>query len=97
MSEVVTLSEISLLPDLSKYRDSLEIYFIEHWTVEKFFALRKYCRISVYRLNFLIVLADGLDYGKINTMSNPRILLSFRKRASDDMGFVYVSVDRKGW
>lgn len=97
VNELTSLSEIALDHNLDHYKDDLQVYFLQHWTVGKFFALRKQQCISIFNLKFLIVLSEGVTYEKLHVAPNPRIILSFRKRASDDIGFVLVFVDKKGW
>lgn len=95
--ELLSLSDIAFTYDLEQYKDSLEVYFLKHWTIGRFYAQRKGAVISQNSLRFLIVFVDGLSWAALNQMSDPRIVLSFRKRASDNIGFVLVDVDKKGW
>lgn len=97
LAELLSLSDCAFVFNLDQYKESLQVYFRQDWTVDKFFAVRKGSCLCIHDLRFLIILSDGLDYGKINRMSDPRLILSFRKREADDIGFVLVTVDKKGW
>lgn len=97
ITEFLSLSDVAYVHDLSRESADLEVYFLQNWTADKFFANRRGTRIVENKLQFIIMLSDGLDYTKLNRMDNPRIRLSFRKRRSDNVGFVIVSIDKKGW
>lgn len=97
LSEILSLSDVAFTYNLDPYRDALELYFRQDWTVDKFFAVRKGPCICINSLKFLHVFADGLSLQSLNLIKNPRIVMSFRKRASDNIGFVLVSLDKKGW
>jgi len=97
LPELLSLTDCAFIYDLDPYRESLQLYFRQDWTANKFFALRKGMCICINSLKFMIVFLDGLDSGRINRLNNPRLVMSFRKRTSDDMGFVLITVDKKGW
>lgn len=96
-AELLSLSDIAFIHNLDEYSADLEVYFLQHWTIDKFIALRKGSTLSVNSLKFLTVFTGTLHYGTLLKLPNPRIILSFRKRRSDNIGFVLVFVDKKGW
>lgn len=96
-AEILSLSDLAFTYNLDPYREALQVYFRQDWTVDKFFALKKGPYICTNFLKFIAIFAEGLSLHSLNIIRDPKIVMSFRKRASDNIGFVLVSIDKKGW
>lgn len=77
--------------------EGLGNYFLQHWTVDQYFARKTHNTIKEADGLYLIILDNGLDSTYLNYNPESRIQMSFRRRKQDDIGFVHVSLSHKEW